>query len=202
MKCFFVKSLAVIAAVLYSAAPAPAQTTRITGTVSAVKAAEKEVVIHSDKGDTVTLATTERSFVLRMPPGETDIKKAQKIALSDLSAGDRLVASGQMSADQKTLEAHTILIMTKSDIAEIHQKEQEDWQKRGTTGIASSVDPAAQVLTMKVGQREVTVRPSAKTELLRYALDSAKLSEEIGRLTASSSGRTRKSALADATLSP
>jgi hypothetical protein len=177
MKCFSVITLAIFAGVSCATAQTAPQASRITGTVATVKAAEKEVVINSDKGEAVTLHTTDRSFVLRMPPGETDTKKAQKIALSDVAAGDRLVASGQLSADQKSLEARTILIMTKSDIAEIHQKEQEDWQKRGTTGIASSVDPAAQVLTMKVGQKVVTVRPGPKTELLRYALDSAKLSD-------------------------
>ena len=176
MKCFFIISLAIIGGVSCAIAQAPAQT-RITGTVTAVNAGDKQVTVTSDKGQAVTLTTNDRSFVLRMPPGETDIKKAQKIPLTDLAAGDRLVAAGQMSADQKSMEAHTILIMTKSDIAEIHQKEQEDWQKRGTTGIASSVDPAAQVLTMKVGQKEVAVHPGPKTEFLRYALDSAKLSD-------------------------
>lgn len=176
MKCFFIISLAIIGGAFCALAQAPAQT-RITGTVTSVNAGEKQVVVTSDKGQAVTLTANDRSFVLRMPPGETDIKKAQKISLGDLTAGDRLVAAGQLSADQKSMEAHTILIMTKSDIAEIHQKEQEDWQKRGTTGIASSVDPAAQVLTVKVGQKEITVHPGPKTEFLRYALDSAKLND-------------------------
>ena len=177
MKCLSIISLAIVAGVSCGFAQQAPAATRVTGTVTAVKADEKQVVIKSDKGESLTLSTSDRSFVLRLPPGETDTKKAQKIALSDISAGDRLVASGQMSGDQKSLEARTILIMTKSDIAEIHQKEQEDWQKRGTTGIASAVDPAAQVLTLKVGQREITVHPSAKTEMLRYSLDSAKLSD-------------------------
>jgi hypothetical protein len=177
MKCFSIITLAIFAGISCGFAQQAPAAARVTGTVTAVKAAEKQVLISNDKGGDLTLATTDRSFVLRMPPGETDSKKAQKIALTDVAAGDRLVASGQMSADQKTLDARTILIMTKSDIAEIHQKEQEDWQKRGTTGIASAVDPAAQVLTLKVGQKEITVHPGPKTELLRYALDSAKLSD-------------------------
>ena len=177
MKCFSIISLGIICGICCGFAQQAPTAARVTGTVTAVKAADKQVVITSDKGASITLDTTDRSFVLRMPPGETDTRKAQRIALSDVSAGNRLVASGQMSADQKSLEARTILIMTKSDIAEIHQKEQEDWQKRGTTGIATSVDPAAQVLTMKVGGKEIAVHPEAKTELLRYALESAKLSD-------------------------
>ncbi len=112
-----------------------------------------------------------------MPPGETDTKKAAKIALSDIGEGDRLVASGQASADQKSMEARTILIMSKSDVAEVQKKEQEDWQKRGTTGTVTAIDPAAKTLTIKVGSREVTVQPSDKTGYHRYSLDSAKFAD-------------------------
>jgi hypothetical protein len=177
MKYLAVITLAIFVATPWATAQTPAAAARVTGTVTAVKATEKQVVITSDKGDSLTLNTTDRSFVLRMPPGETDTKKAQKIALSDLAAGDRLVASGQLSGDQKSLEARTILVMTKGDIAQIHQKEQEDWQKRGTTGIAASVDPAGQSLTIKQGAKEIAVKADPKAEMLRYALDSAKLSD-------------------------
>src|SRR5579863_3948974 len=177
MKYLAIISLALSVGGPCAIAQAPAAATRVTGTVTAVKAAEKQVVIQSDKGEPLTLTTTDHSFFLRMPPGETDTKKAQRIAISDLAAGDRLVASGQMSADQKSLEARTILIMTKSDIAEIHQKEQADWQKRGTTGLAASVDPAAKTLTIKQGTKEITIKLTDKTDFLRYALDSAKLAD-------------------------
>jgi hypothetical protein len=184
MKYCVVISLALFAGIPCAIGQTAAPAARVTGTVTAVKAPEKQVMITSDKGEAVTLSTSDRSFVLRMPPGETDTKKAQKITLNDISAGDRLAATGQMSADQKSLEARTILVLTKADIAEIHQKEQEDWQKRGATGLASAVDPAAQILTIKQGQREITVKPSPKTEMLRYALDSAKLSDaKAGKLT-------------------
>lgn len=184
MKYFALINLALLVGIPGATAQTAPAAGRLTGTVTAVKAAEKQIVVTSDKGETVTLSTTDRSFVLRMPPGETDTKKAQRITLGDVAAGDRLAATGQMSADQKTLEARTILILTKADIAEIHQKEQEDWQKRGTTGIAAAVDPAAQIITLKQGAREITVKPGAKIEYRRYALDSAKLADaKVGKFS-------------------
>jgi hypothetical protein len=154
--------------------PAPAAA-RVTGTVTAVNAASKQISVKTDKGEEITLTTL--TFLRRMPPGETDTKKAANIALSDVTAGDRVAAVGQMSSDQKTLDARTVIIMTKSDVAEVKKKEQDDWVKRGTTGTVTAVDSAAKVLTIKVGQREVTIQPTEKTEYNRYSLDSAKFSD-------------------------
>jgi hypothetical protein len=154
--------------------PAPAAA-RVTGTVTAVNAASKQISVKTDKGEEITLTTL--TFLRRMPPGETDTKKATNIALTDVTAGDRVAAVGQMSSDQKTLDARTVIIMTKSDVAEVKKKEQDDWVKRGTTGTVTAIDPAAKTLTIKVGQREVTVQPTDKTEYHRYSLDSAKFAD-------------------------
>ena len=157
-------------------AQAPAAS-RVTGTVTGVNAGAKQITVKSDKGDSVVLATTDRTFLLRLPPGEMDTKKAVKINLTDVGDGDRLVASGQESADQKTVEARTIIIMSKSDVAEVKKREAEDWQKRGSTGTVTAIDPAAKTLTIKVGAREVTVQPGDKTIYHRYSLDSAKFAD-------------------------
>jgi hypothetical protein len=152
-----------------------AQRAQLAGTVASVDASSKKLAVKTDKGDTVTVETTDRSFFRRMPPGETDTKKAVAIALSDISAGDRVVAIGQPSGGN--FEARTIYIMTKSDVAQVHEKEMEDWKARGTVGNVASVNPAAKTFTIKAGARTVTVQPSDKTEFLRYALDSAKISD-------------------------
>jgi Cu/Ag efflux protein CusF len=161
--------------ILAIAAIAAAQTppARVTGTVSAIDAAGKQITVKSDKGDTVTLVATPRSFLKRVPPGETDLKKATDIQITDISAGDRVIGTYQTASDQKTLEARTIYIMSKADVAEVHQKEEQDWQRRGTTGIVTAADPASKVVTIKAGQREYKVQSSDKTEFFRYSPDSA-----------------------------
>jgi hypothetical protein len=179
MKSFLVISLSALApfAAAWAQTPAPAAAGRVMGTVTAVNAGAKQISVKTDKGDTVELNTTDKSFLLRMPPGETDTKKAVKVALTDVSDGDRLVASGQLSADQKTMDARTVLIMSKSDVAEVKKKEQEDWQKRGTTGTVTAIDPAAKAITIKVGAKEIAVQPGDKTDFHRYSLDSAKFAD-------------------------
>ena len=167
-------ALATVGAASAQTAPAAG---RVTGTVTSVNSTAKQIVVKTDKGDAITLNTTDRSFLLRLPPGETDTKKAVKIALTDLSEGDRLLASGQISTDQKTMDARTIVIMTKGDVAEVKKKEQEDWQKRGTTGTVTAIDPAAKTITIKAGSREISIQPGEKTEFNRYSLDSAKFAD-------------------------
>jgi len=145
--------------------------------VVSVNAESRELAIKTDKGDAVTVTTTDRSFVRRLPPGENDTKKALPIELKSVNAGDRAVAIGTASADQKGFEARTIYIMTSADVAQVHEKELEDWQKRGTTGIVTSIDPGAKTLAVKVNSRNLTVVSSAKTEYRRYAPESAKMSD-------------------------
>ena len=178
MKSFLVIFLASMAGFgVEGRAQTAAQRAQVAGTIVTVDAAAKRLSVKSDKGDTVAVSTTDRSFFRRMPPGETDTKKAVPIALSDITTGDRVVAIGQNSPDQKSFEARTIYIMTKSDVAEVHAKEMEDWRKRGTVGNVVAVDSGAKTFTIKAGGRTVAVQPADKTEYLRYALDSAKISD-------------------------
>jgi hypothetical protein len=179
MKSLFLKLLTLTLGIgaAWAQTPAPAAAARVSGTVTAVDSAAKKLIVKSDKGDALTLTTTEHSFLFRVPAGETSTKNAVKINFSDMTSGDRLLASGQMSADQKTMDARTIYIMIKSDVAEIQKKEQEDWQKRGSTGTVTAIDPTAKIITMKVGQREVQVQANDKTDYHRYSLDSAKFSD-------------------------
>ena len=67
--------------------------------------------------------------------------------------------------------------MSKSDVAALQQKDQDDWKKRGTTGTVTAIDPAAQTVTIKSGSRTFTVQPSDKTTFHRYSLDSARFSD-------------------------
>jgi hypothetical protein len=155
---------------------APAHVT-VIGTVTEVNASANQVGLKSDKGETVALTITPHSFIRRLPPGETDAKKAVNIAIGDLAVGDRVAATYQPSSDQKIMEARTLLVMSKADVAEVHLKEEEDWKKRGTTGIVTAIDPASKVATIKVGSKEIKVQPTEKTEFFRYSPDSAQFSD-------------------------
>ncbi len=170
--------LAIAAAVSVSAQTPPAASrAQLSGTVTAVKPDANQLSLKSDKGEDVSVTTTDRTLILRIPPGETDPKKGTKIALTTLSSGDRAVIIGATPADPKAWTATAVLVMSKSDVAGLQQKDQEDWKKRGTTGTVTAIDPAAKTVTIKSGSRTFPVQPSDKTSFHRYSPDSARFSD-------------------------
>ncbi len=157
--------------------PAQASRNRVAGTVTHVDGAASQLALKSDQGTNFTVHATDRTLVLRIPPGETDVRKGTRIALADVAPGDRVVAVSKQPIEGKTVEASAVLVMTKSDVAQVRQKEQEDWRRRGAAGTVSAVDSAARTITLKVGARTLTVQTSEKTDYRRYAPDSARFSD-------------------------
>jgi hypothetical protein len=145
---------------------------QISGTVTSVGSGTPQLSLKSDQGVDVSVTITDRTVIRRIPPGETDSRKGVAIAIAGVTAGDRAVIVGPTPADPKTWVATAVLVMTRSDVASLHQKDQDDWRKRGTTGIVTAVDPAAGTVTLRGGQRTYAVRPSEKTAYLRYSPDS------------------------------
>jgi hypothetical protein len=70
-----------------------------------------------------------------------------------------------------------VILMKSSDIAQKHEAEQADWQKRGTGGIVSAVDAGTGTLTVSVGAKKIAVTTSDKTQFRRYAGDSVKFED-------------------------
>ena len=170
--------LALAAAISATAQTPPAASrAQLSGTVTAVNADANQLSLKGDKGEDVSVTTTDRTLILRIPPGETDPKKGTKIALSALNPGDRAVIIGATPTDPKAWTATAVLVMSKSDVAGLQQKDQDDWKKRGTTGTVTAIDPAAKTVTIKSGSRTFTVQPSDKTSFHRYAPDSARFSD-------------------------
>ena len=106
-----------------------------------------------------------------------DPKQWAKMKVSEIAPGDEVVAYYRGAADQKPLLATTLVVRTKADLGQLTQNQLDDWKKRGTSGTVSAVDPAAKTITLKVGQRTVTVQANDKTSIQRYSPDSAKPSD-------------------------
>jgi hypothetical protein len=105
------------------------------------------------------------------------LKTAQVIALKDIAAGDRVLVNGKAGDDANSFAASRVILMKSSDIAQKHEAEQADWQKRGTGGIVSAVDPGTGTLTVAAGPRKIAVTTSGATQFRRYAGDSVKFED-------------------------
>src|SRR5579863_3779301 len=69
--------------------PAPAKL--VAGEVTSIDNSAKQFKVKGDDGVTYNVALQDNTIYLRLPLGETDQKKAVRIAFSDVHAGDRLI---------------------------------------------------------------------------------------------------------------
>jgi hypothetical protein len=185
----FTLSLAICAlgAALALATPLPAQESAgapqsnagaLAKNVGVVKSISgNTLVLKSDAGPEITITVADGARLLRMAPGQTDLKSAATITLADLQVGDRMLVRGR-AADNGAILASTIVLMKQADVAQKQQHDREDWQKRGTGGIVSAIDSAAGSFTVSVTPTlSVVVKTTKDTSFLRYAPNSVKFSD-------------------------
>lgn len=175
---FWVTILAI--AVSYAQTPAtPAKS--VVGEVASIDAAARQIKLKADNtGAVYTVVLEDKTSYLRVPLGEKDIKKATKITLADIAAGDRMAARGPVSEDTKTVPASTVIVMTKADIAQKQQQDRAEWQKRGIAGVVTAVNPDAKEVTVTTRGRDsrtITIDASGNPDIRRYAPDSVKYSD-------------------------
>jgi hypothetical protein len=161
-----------------SSAQAP-NAARPVGTVKSVSG--NNLVLATDGGGDVTVVVQEGARLLRVEPGQKDLKEAVPISLQELLPGDRILVRGQLAQDGKTVLASAIIAMKKASIADKQAHESEEWRRQGVGGLVSSVDSAANsiVITQQgMGEKKtVTIHLSKETIVRRYAPDSIKFDD-------------------------
>jgi hypothetical protein len=172
-------------AILVCLAVAGAQTTpappakSVIGEVTAVDASAKQIKVKTDDGTGYTVTLDDNTSYLRIPPGEKDLKKAAKIALSDVEVGDRVLARGPFTEETKSVAAKTVVIMTKADLAKKHEQDRAEWQKRGIAGTVTELNANAKEITINTHRRDAkpVVIELAAASFRRYAADSVRFSD-------------------------
>ena len=157
------------------------QAVRPIGVVTAIDAAAKQITIKTDAGPELTVLWEDATTFLHVPPGEKDLKNATKIAVTDIGVGDRILARGRISEDQRSVPATSVIVMTKADIVKKHEADRAEWQRRGVAGTVSSVNPSAKEIAVSTpsrqGAKSLTIALATNAVLRRYAPDSVKFSD-------------------------
>jgi len=144
------------------------------------------LTLHTDAGPDLLIVLADGASFLRVPPGATNLNTATKIAMSDISSGDRVLVRGRVSEDQKSIIATSVIVMSKSDLASAREAERLDWQRRGIGGTVQALNPETREITVMSpaapptpgnSTHPVSVVLSANVVLLRYAPDSVKFSD-------------------------
>ena len=172
-----VVAFAAEAAGLQAASGHPAMTRKV-GAISAVNG--NSITLKADSGSDVAVSVPSNARLLRLAPGEKDLKNATPIQLQDLQVGDRILVGGA-SASEQSMVASIVVVMTRADL-EAHQKQDlQDWQKRGVGGLVSAVDAPTGTVTISIsslgGKKTIAVHTSKATIVRRYAPDSIKFED-------------------------
>src|SRR5260370_20411090 len=163
---------------LVGLAPAIAQTAVpkfIVGAVDGFNAESAEIRVKPDAGETVSLKVTSSTQVLRVAPGEKDLKKAEPIKITDVASGDHVLVNLMPAA----FEARRIVVMSSVDIAKKNEADALDWNKRGVAGIVASKNGNEITLRKRSlqGETKLTVSVADTTQYRRYAPDSVKFAD-------------------------
>src|ERR1700683_231564 len=139
------------------------------------------VTITTDSAATASVNVTPATKIVRVEPGQTDLKNAVPLELKDLQVGDRVFIRWKASDTAQPVSAIGIIVMKRADVDAKQQHEREDWQKRSVGGLATTVDPATKTMTLSVtttgGKKSITINTTPKTVFRRCAPDSVKLDE-------------------------
>lgn len=175
-----------------AAAENPALTaSRVLGDVTEIDAAKKIIVLKVDKVEHAVAAAVadntqyyrakpealERAESAKITPADLD-----KITLADVGLGDRVVILGRTSDDRRAVMARVLIVAKKADIAGKHERDREEWRRRGTLGKVASVDPAAKTITITTrateGSKPIVIEAGGPAvSFRRYPAGSVKYAE-------------------------
>jgi hypothetical protein len=164
------------------AAPPSAQAPTAAKPVGTIKTISgNTITLTTDAGSDVTVQVQDAAKLVRVAPGQKDLKDATPIQLQDLQVGDRILVLGKLADDGKSVLARSVVAMKQADVAQKQAHEREEWQRHGTAGLVSSVDAASNTVIISlpaIGEKKtVTIHLSNATVLRRYAPDSVKFDD-------------------------
>ena len=107
-----------------------AQVAKAVGTIKSTQADSITVAAESGgEGDTI-VKLTGSTKILRVPPGEKDLKNATALRARDLQPGDRVLVRGQAPTDGDghtiVITALSVIVMKQSDVAAKQQHDRDD----------------------------------------------------------------------------
>jgi co-chaperonin GroES (HSP10) len=139
------------------------------------------ITLAADSGEQFKVALPDTAKILRVAPGQKDLKNATPVQKSDLQVGDRILVRGRAAGDPHALTAGAIIVMKQSDVAAKQEGERSDWQKRGVGGLVTAIDPSTGTITISqmsfTGTKSVAVHTTKSTILRRYAPNSVKFDD-------------------------
>lgn len=182
-KTLFLLALLVFTGTLFQAAQAQdpnagMKPSAISGEVTTVGG---DKIVLQTKDGTMDVALSGKTAYMRVPPENPSLKAAVASNFSDIAVGDKILVTGIVSADKKSIPAKTVYLMTKADITQRQTKEQQQWQTRGISGKVTAINPQTKEITLSIrelsGEKTTVLTPKENADYRRYAADSVQFSQ-------------------------
>lgn len=156
--------------------------TMAIGEVINVDAANKQMTLKTKDGEIVAQFNDKTEYV-RVQPGATSLKDATPIAVTEIGLGDRVLATGKVSDDKKSIPVKRIVLMTKADISKKNETERMEWRRRGITGRVTQVNISKFEVTIMtrgmMGEVPVTLVETGNAKFQHYPANSVKYSDVV-----------------------
>jgi len=141
---------------------------------------ENKIVLQTKDG-AIDVVLSPATQYKRVPADNPSLKAATESNFTEIKTGDKLLVTGQVSADKKSVPAKAIYLMSKTDIVQKQTKEQEEWRTRGISGRVTAINPQTNEITVSTrgiaGEKTTIVKLKDKASFRRYAPDSVQFSE-------------------------
>ena len=148
-----------------------------------VKLVGAEKIILQTVDGAIDVVLSKVTQYKRISPENPSLKAAIDSSLAEVGVGDKIVVTGEVTSDKKSVIANKIFIMSKADLSAKQAKEAGEWRTRGIVGKVETVNPQTKEITVSVrnvmGEKKVVLKPKAEAEFMRYAPDSERFSEAV-----------------------
>ena len=152
---------------------------KLLGTLKTINGSA--LMVAADSGAETSVQIDANTRIVRVEPGQKDLKGATLLQPNQLQPGDRVRVRGTQAQDGKSVLASSILVMKKSDLTAKQEHDREEWQRHGTGGLVTAVDPAAGTITVSAttltGKKTTVITVAKGTIIRRYAPDSIRFDD-------------------------
>jgi len=151
---------------------------RALGVVTQLDATARTMTVKTDAGSEIRVTLDPKARFQRVAPGETDLKNAAPILITDISVGDRVVARGK-PGDNQTVAANLVVVMSQGDIVKKQAADRADWDRRGVSGVVTAVSETSVTINARTlaGAKTTTLLVAPATIVRRYVPDSIKFDD-------------------------
>jgi hypothetical protein len=165
-------------------ATASSRVQRVLGEVTRIDAPKRRLILETDTGRQIVVMTDDKTSILKAQPGARNLAGTTPLTVAEVAVGDRLLASGTLAEDEKTLTARQLVVMSRSDIARKREEERAEWRRRGVSGVIKALDPSTGQVTVETrsltgSQTVVVATLDRKATFKRYAPDSVRFSDAV-----------------------